>query len=439
MAISTALGAVGWRGSSIAVGRSATYRAAMRPNSAQQTAELALSRACRPTMMAVTAERARREARASDHRPLRLSPLDGTPVVWKDLFDIAGVPTTAGSALLAEAPPAARDAALVRRLRDLGMVTIGKTNLSEFAFSGLGINRHFGTPVNPLDPARVPEDRPRVRRSPSPPVSHHWPSGPTPRARSGCPPRSPALSAIGPAMNAMAAMTFARCHRRWTASDLWPAPCTVSGCSTTCCAPRSDGAPAHRAVIPAGEWLDDCTPDIRSAFEDAVHRLQRTGITVTTRAVPALDQAQRLLDEHGTIVGAEAYAMYGGLTGVEPATARRLRHNADVTTELVRRAMPQLRSRFRTDLAGAVLLCPTVRHGAPRIADLLASDAAYDAANASTLRTTMVLSYLGACGISLPAPGAGMLVSAPEGRTPPRWPRRNWSSGSYSRTRGYIV
>ncbi|MET0897513.1 MAG: PucR family transcriptional regulator ligand-binding domain-containing protein [Mycobacterium sp.] len=73
------------------------------------------------------------------------------------------------------------------------------------------------------------------------------------------------------------------------------------------------------------------------------------------------------------------------------------------------------------DLAGAVLLCPTVRHEPPRIADLLVSDAAYDAANASTLRTTLVLSYLGACGVTLPVPGAdsgmpsGLLLSAPAG------------------------
>ncbi|CAM3626993.1 amidase [Mycobacterium frederiksbergense] len=388
----------------------------MRPNSAQQAAELALSRAHRPTMVAVTTERARREARASDRRPRRLSPLDGTPVVWKDLFDIAGVPTTAGSALLAGAPPAARDAALVRRLRDLGMVTIGKTNLSEFAFSGLGINGHFGTPVNPLDPARVPGGSS---------------SGAAVAVATGIAPLAVGTDTSG-SIRVPAAFTgtvgYRASHGRYGRNDFRALSPTLDCIGFVArsvrgirlldhlLAPPSDGAPAHRAVIPTGEWLDDCTPDIRSAFEDAVHRLQRTGITVTTRGVPALDQAQRLLDEHGTIVGAEAYATYGGLTGVEPATARRLRHNANVTAELVQRAMPQLRSSFRTDLAGAVLLCPTVRHGAPRIAELLASNTAYDAANASTLRTTMALSYLGACGVSLPVPGAGILVSAPEGK-----------------------
>ncbi|KAA0117088.1 amidase family protein [Mycolicibacterium sp. P9-22] len=387
----------------------------MRPHSAQQTAELALSRARRPTMVSVTADRARREARASDRRPQRLSPLDGTPVVWKDLFDITGIPTTAGSALLAEAPPAVRDAALVGRLRDLGMVTIGKTNLSEFAFSGLGINRHFGTPVNPLDPARVPGGSS---------------SGAAVAVATGIAPLAVGTDTSG-SIRVPAAFTgtvgYRASHERYGRNDFRALSPTldcigfmarsVDGIRLldNLLVPQTDGAPVRRAVIPAGEWIDDCTPGIRSAFDDAVQRLQRTGITVTTRAVVALDQAQRLLDEHGTIVGAEAYASYGGVTGVEPATARRLQHNAGVTAELVRRAMPRLRSAFRAELAGAVLLCPTVRHGAPRIAELLAGNTAYDTANASTLRTTMALSYLGACGVSLPVPGAGVLVSAPEG------------------------
>lgn len=72
--------------------------------------------------------------------------LDGIPVTWKDLFDVAGTPTTCGS-LVTDAKPATRDAACVSLLHAAGAVTLGKTNMSEFAFSGLGINPHFGTPV----------------------------------------------------------------------------------------------------------------------------------------------------------------------------------------------------------------------------------------------------------------------------------------------------
>src|SRR6202044_104324 len=75
----------------------------------------------------------------------------------KDLFDVAGEPTRAGSKILAEeAEPAAADAAIVRRLRAGGAVIVAKTNMTEFAFSGIGANPHFGTPGNPRDRARVP-------------------------------------------------------------------------------------------------------------------------------------------------------------------------------------------------------------------------------------------------------------------------------------------
>lgn len=366
-------------------------------------------------MVAVTAERARQEAQASDLRTQRRSALDGTPVVWKDLFDIAGTPTACGSALLAEAPPATRDAALVRRLCDLGMVTVGKTNLSEFAFSGLGINRHFGTPVNPLDPTRVPGGSS---------------SGAAVAVATGIAPLAVGTDTSG-SIRVPAAFTgtvgYRASHERYGRNDFRPLSPTLDCVGLVArsvgdirlldslLVPAVASAPVRRVVIPAGEWIDECTPDVRSSFGDAVHRLRRGGIRVTTRVLPAMEEAQRLLDEHGTIVGAEAYAAHGERSGLEPATQRRLRHNADVTAELVRRAMPGLRSRFRAELAGAVLLCPTVRHEAPRIADLLASDAAYDAANASTLRTTMVLSFLGACGVSLPVSGGGVLASAPEG------------------------
>ncbi|MFT4192205.1 MAG: amidase family protein, partial [Comamonas sp.] len=107
----------------------------------------------------VYAERARAEAQAADQRAalgLSLGPLDGRLVSVKDLFDVAGEPTTAGSALLRGAAPAARDAEAVRRLRAGGAVIVGKTNMTEFAFSGLGLNPHYGTPGNAHDATRIP-------------------------------------------------------------------------------------------------------------------------------------------------------------------------------------------------------------------------------------------------------------------------------------------
>ena len=86
------------------------------------------------------------------------SPFAGIPVSIKDLFDVAGDVTTAGSTVLRDAAPAARDAPCVARLRAAGFIPIGRTNMTEFAFSGLGINPHYGTPRNPHDraAARIP-------------------------------------------------------------------------------------------------------------------------------------------------------------------------------------------------------------------------------------------------------------------------------------------
>src|ERR1043166_9741305 len=79
------------------------------------------------------------------------SPYAGIPVSIKDLFDVAGDVTTAGSMALRQAPAATRDAVAVARLRCVGFVPIGRTNMTEFAFSGLGINPHYDTPRNPYD------------------------------------------------------------------------------------------------------------------------------------------------------------------------------------------------------------------------------------------------------------------------------------------------
>jgi len=83
------------------------------------------------------------------------SALAGVPLSVKDLFDVKGQVTTAGSRVLRDAAPAVRDAAAIARLREAGAVFVGRTNMSEFAFSGLGLNPHFGTPLNPFDAGRI--------------------------------------------------------------------------------------------------------------------------------------------------------------------------------------------------------------------------------------------------------------------------------------------
>ncbi|HEY6716904.1 MAG TPA: amidase family protein, partial [Reyranella sp.] len=85
-----------------------------------------------------------------------VSPLAGIPVSIKNLCDVSGETTLAGSKALSDAPPAQEDAPVVARLRAAGAVIVGSTNMSEFAFSGVGFNPHYGTPGNPADRKRVP-------------------------------------------------------------------------------------------------------------------------------------------------------------------------------------------------------------------------------------------------------------------------------------------
>src|SRR3954452_9728597 len=104
-------------------------------------------------------EAARAAADAADARRQAgtpLGPLDGAIVSIKDLLDVAGEPTTAGSVLLRDARAARADATVVRRLRRAGAVIIGKTNMVEFAFSDVGLNPHSGTPGNAAAPDRIP-------------------------------------------------------------------------------------------------------------------------------------------------------------------------------------------------------------------------------------------------------------------------------------------
>src|SRR5712691_9284017 len=108
--------------------------------------------------LTVYAEAARAAADAADARAgATLGPLDGMIVSIKDLFDVAGEVTRAGSKVLTEeAKPASADATAVRRLRAGGAVIVAKTNMTEFAFSGVGANPHYGTPGNPADRKRIP-------------------------------------------------------------------------------------------------------------------------------------------------------------------------------------------------------------------------------------------------------------------------------------------
>ncbi|HEX6359320.1 amidase family protein [Actinophytocola sp.] len=362
----------------------------------------------------VTAERARREG-------------PGPLVAWKDLFDVAGTRTTNGSATRRDVPVATEDAPIVRNLAARGAVCVGKTNQSEFAFSGLGLNPHFGNPVNPLAPDRVPggsssgsavavadgivdlavgTDTSGSVRVPAAFCGLVGYKASIDRYdRTGMQPLAPSLDTIGVFTHDVAAAVRA---------DAW-----LRG------APVESHETEFRCVVPTGELLDDCDPAVRTAFEDTLAALARSGVRIDHRPLPSLGEAQELMDRHGTLAVAEAYARHGhflaGPSDVDPLVLRRLADFNAAGEPVVRAAQAGLRDRLVEELAGAVLLCPTVRDPAPAVAPLLADLDVMATANRRALRTTMLLSYFGLPGVAVPhgaLPGGlrgSVLLSTPSG------------------------
>jgi aspartyl-tRNA(Asn)/glutamyl-tRNA(Gln) amidotransferase subunit A len=364
----------------------------------------ALERAGESTaFITVTAERALREAGAP-------GPLRGKLLAWKDVFDVAGTRTTAGSATRRAAPIATEDAPVVRDVAAAGGICLGKTNLSEFAFTGLGLNPHFGDPVNPVDPLRIPGGSSSgsavaVAAGIADIAIGTDTSGSTrvPAAccgilgfrasanrydLTGLVPLSPGLDSVG---------ILAR-----TVGDVLAADAAMRGRRATV------GTGSLRVVVPDGELVDDCHPDVRAAFHTAL-----SGLEVRCVRLAALEEAQRLLDEHGPLVAADAWRRYGHLRdtpGVDPLVRRRLRPPGGESE--LRSAQARLRGQLTRELDGAVLAFPTIRDPVPRVAPLRTDLDLAETVNRRILRSTMLASYLGLPGVTLPD---GLLVSLPDG------------------------
>lgn len=386
--------------------------------------------------ISVTAERARREAEASrrrygEGRPA--SPLDGVPVAWKDLFDVAGSVTTAGSALLKSRAPAEHDAPVVAQLAAAGMVCLGKVNLTEFAYSGLGLNPHFGTCANPHDP-----ETPRVPGGSS--------SGSAVAVAAGL-----ATTAIGSdtggsvripaALNGIVGYKSSEGRiskdavipLSWTLDTVGPMARTVEDCVLMDAALRGAAPTVRRAevsglrlVVSESLFLEDCEEVVVSAFEDAVRRLEAAGARVEWRTVPEVSEAARLMAEHGTIAAAEAYAYHRErVEGPEVeemdgrVVARILRGKAMTAHDLITimRARVALAASLKEALGDAFLVGPTVPHVAPEIAPLDADPELFATVNLKTLRNTMAGNFLNMPGVSIPAATpstlpVGFLISA---------------------------
>lgn len=392
--------------------------------------------AARHAFISLTARRALAEAGASTRRLQQdrpLGPLDGVLVAYKDLFDVAGTTTTAGSPTREHLAPARADAAAVAALAAAGMVCVGKTNLSQFAFSGLGVNPHFGTPRNPCDPhvVRVPGGSSsgaavavaagvvRVAvasdTSGSVRVPAAWCGLVGYKASRTRYPRTGML-ALAPSLDSIGIITRA-------VADAIATDAVLCGQS----APPPPGIRRLRLLLPAGA-LQDADDPTAAAIEQALDRLARAGADIITRPLPALDAVQALFAAHGTLVAAEAARTHARLLSspdtdrLDPRIVDRLRAGARITdgdVRTLRHDRAPLRRQVAACLDGRLLLTPTVRHGPPALTELADPDT-FARVNATALRTTMTLSYLDMPGVTLPVHSSGilpvgLLVSAPHG------------------------
>ncbi|MGQ9370020.1 amidase [Azospirillum sp. ST 5-10] len=372
---------------------------------------------------AVHADTAPLEADAQDllARAGRRLPLAGVPVSVKDLFDEAGRVTLAGSRALAGMPPAERDAAAVARLRAAGAVVVGRTAMTEFAFSGVGLNPHRGTPANPADPARIPGGS-------SSGAAVSVAAGMVPLALgtdTGGSVRIPAafcgLVGFKPTQGRVpldGAVPLSR-----TLDSVGPLARTVADCALAdaVLAGEADaGLPAAgvkglRLAVPRTIVLDDLEPAVAAAFDTACRRLADAGALVEEIALAELGEIPAL-NAKGGFPAAEAYAWHRRLLAAkgdlyDPRVRARIERGAAMDAadyiDLVEARADLIRRVDAATAAWDALVLPTVPCVAPRF-DAFTDDDAFTRINARVLRNPSLANVLGRCAVTLPmqeAPG----------------------------------
>ncbi len=382
--------------------------------------------------VAVAAAAARAQADAMDalRRAGRApGPFAGIPISLKDLFDVAGEPTRAGSAVLTDVAPAEAHAAVVARLLAAGFVPAGRTNMTEFAYSGLGINAVHGTPAAPWERT--------VGRSPGGSSSGAAVSvadgmafmglgtdtggscripaalcgvvGYKPTARrvplSGVLPLAPSLDSVGPLARSVAC-------------------CAVTDAVLAAEIPRAPEVAevaGLRFAVPENVVLDEMDAAVAEAFERALSRLSAAGARVTRTRLPTLD-AVPATSRHGGFAAAEAYAWHRALIEdrgdlYDPRIRSRMERGAAQTAadyiDLLA-SRRRLIAQFDAETAAFdAVMTPTVPLLPPPIAVLDEDAAEYARVNNLLLRNTSYANFLDRCAISLPVsrdPPVGLML-----------------------------
>jgi aspartyl-tRNA(Asn)/glutamyl-tRNA(Gln) amidotransferase subunit A len=350
-----------------------------------------------------------------------LGPYAGIPISIKDLFDVAGDTTLAGSVVLKGEVPAEVDAPVVARLRAAGFIVLGRTNMTEFAFSGLGLNPHYGTPLNPWDrpSGRIPggsssgaavsvtdgmafaaagTDTGGSCRIPAAlcglvgfkPTASRVPL-------TGAYPLAPSLDSIGPLANSVACCTALDAI---FAGQPLPERVVEDGAMTA--------ADLHLGVL-SNYVTNDLDAPVAAAYGRAVNALAAAGVKLSEVQVPELAKLPDL-NSKGGMAAAECYAGHRARLAkdrghYDPRVATRILRGreqdaADYIDLCNARVELAQQMADRLHKFHAVLM-PTTPVTAPRLADLT-QDEAYVRINALMLRNPSIINFIDGCAISIP-------------------------------------
>lgn len=346
----------------------------------------------------------------------RPSLLAGLPISVKDLFDVAGSVTTAGSALLRDAAEATTDATSVRRLRDAGAIIVGRTNMSEFAYSGLGVNPHYGTPANPYAKDRV---------------AGGSSSGAAVSVASGA-----CVAALGTDTGGSIRIPAAWCGlagfkptaRSVPQAGVFPLSRSLDSVgpialTADCCSILYEilsGEPLDYSDIPlrglrlaviTDYVLDGLNPEVARAFDRALSLLTKSGVRIEEVSFPEISDIPGI-NRNGGIVAAESYALHKHWLEqradvYDPRVRRRIVNGAGITatdySHLLDERIRLIDASYRRLARFDAWLMPTVATMAPRI-DELDDDDAFFRLNALTLRNPSVVNMLDGCALTIRIP-----------------------------------